>query len=104
MQVDKILDSECRDLFFAAVVRVFSHLHLREPGFDLGSVILPVPAKAHDRAAEAVKGSVEALVRRLVRVAAPPFPGAAEADNREDNVSNGDDQPHAEGETGRGSS
>ncbi|KAE8807977.1 hypothetical protein D1007_15658 [Hordeum vulgare] len=42
VQVDKILDSDCRDLFFAAATRIFSHLHLREPGFDLGSVVLPV--------------------------------------------------------------
>ncbi|KAI5013399.1 hypothetical protein ZWY2020_034511 [Hordeum vulgare] len=53
------------DLFFAAVTCVFSHLHLREPGFDLGSAILAVPVKARDCAAEAVKGPVEALVKRF---------------------------------------
>ncbi|KAE8794599.1 hypothetical protein D1007_30638 [Hordeum vulgare] len=62
VQVDKILDSECRDLFFVAATRVFSHLYLREPGFDLGSVILPVPAEARHNAAEAVNGPMEALV------------------------------------------
>ncbi|KAE8818951.1 hypothetical protein D1007_03154 [Hordeum vulgare] len=42
-QVDKIVDSECRDLFFEAVTRVLSHLHLGKPGFDFSSVILSVP-------------------------------------------------------------
>ncbi|KAE8794604.1 hypothetical protein D1007_30643 [Hordeum vulgare] len=64
VQLDKILNSECRDLFFAAATCVFSHLHLCEPGFDRGSVILPVPAEGHDHAAEAVKGLLEELVRR----------------------------------------
>ncbi|KAE8800339.1 hypothetical protein D1007_24196 [Hordeum vulgare] len=71
MQVDKILDNECCGLFFAAATRVFSHLHLQEPGFDLGSMILPVPTEARNCAAEAVNGSVEALVRRFARIAAP---------------------------------
>ncbi|KAE8797592.1 hypothetical protein D1007_27247 [Hordeum vulgare] len=91
MQVDKILDSECRDLFFAAATRVFSHLHFHEPGFDLDSVIFPVHAEAHDRAAEPVKGSVEALVRRFARVAAPSFPRVAEVDGGEDDASDVDD-------------
>ncbi|KAE8810943.1 Far1 [Hordeum vulgare] len=76
MQMDKILDSQCRDLFFAAATRVFSHLHLRDLGFDLTSVIVPVPAEARDCAAEAVKGPVEALVRRFVRVVPPLSPGS----------------------------
>ncbi|KAI4996077.1 hypothetical protein ZWY2020_041175 [Hordeum vulgare] len=104
VQVDKILDSECRDLFFAAATRVFTHLHLCEPGFDLGSVILPVPTEARDRAAEAVKGPMEALVRRFARVAAPSSPGAAEVDDGEDDASDINDQPPAEGATGEGSS
>ncbi|KAE8810923.1 hypothetical protein D1007_12273 [Hordeum vulgare] len=51
IQVDRILDNECRDLFFEATTRIFSHLHLHEPGFDLNSVIMPVPVKACDRIA-----------------------------------------------------
>ncbi|KAI5001184.1 hypothetical protein ZWY2020_011143 [Hordeum vulgare] len=104
VQVDKILDSKCRDLFFTATNRVFSHLHLCEPRFDLSSVILPVPAEAVDRAAEAVKGPVEALVRRFARVTAPSSPGAAEADDGEDDASHINDQPPAEGATDGGSS
>ncbi|KAE8782377.1 hypothetical protein D1007_44270 [Hordeum vulgare] len=51
-QMDKILDSECRDLFFAAPTRLFSHLHLCDPGFDLSSMIVPAlprPATALQR-------------------------------------------------------
>ncbi|KAE8797968.1 hypothetical protein D1007_26874 [Hordeum vulgare] len=75
VQVDKILDNECHDLFFAVATRVFSHLHLCGPGFDLSSVILPVPIEARDRVAEAVKGPVLALVRSFACVAAPSSPG-----------------------------
>ncbi|KAE8772634.1 hypothetical protein D1007_55328 [Hordeum vulgare] len=64
VHVDKILDNDCHDLFFAVATCVFSHLHHRQPGFDLGSMILPVPTEARDHAVEAVKGPVEALVRR----------------------------------------
>ncbi|KAI5012473.1 hypothetical protein ZWY2020_024739 [Hordeum vulgare] len=32
VQVDKVFDSECQDLFTEAATCVFSHLHLREPG------------------------------------------------------------------------
>ncbi|KAI4995829.1 hypothetical protein ZWY2020_037917 [Hordeum vulgare] len=79
VQVDKILDNKCRDLFFEAATRVFSHLLLREPGFDFYSVILPVPTVVRHTAAEAVKGPVEALVKRFAHVAAPSSPDAAEA-------------------------
>ncbi|KAE8803026.1 hypothetical protein D1007_21231 [Hordeum vulgare] len=51
-QMDKTLESECRDLFFVAATRFFSHLHLRDPGFDMNSVIVPVPPGACDRTAE----------------------------------------------------
>ncbi|KAE8787670.1 hypothetical protein D1007_38373 [Hordeum vulgare] len=81
-QVDKILGSECRDLFFAAATRVFSHLHLREPRFNLSSVILPVPTKARHNAAEAMKGPVEALVKSFSCVPATSSPDVAEADDK----------------------
>ncbi|KAE8794549.1 hypothetical protein D1007_30584 [Hordeum vulgare] len=40
VKVDKILDIKCRDLFFVATTRVFSHLHLRYPRFDLSFMIV----------------------------------------------------------------
>ena len=40
-KVDDILEGECRYLFSVAVTCVFSHLYLRDPGFDFGTVIGP---------------------------------------------------------------
>ncbi|KAE8780646.1 hypothetical protein D1007_46191 [Hordeum vulgare] len=104
VQVDKILDTECRDLFFTAATRVFIHLHLREPGFDLGSVILPVPTEACQSDAEALKGPVEALVKRFPHIAAPSSLDSAEADDKEDDGSNADDEPPEDGASGGGGS
>ncbi|KAI4996160.1 hypothetical protein ZWY2020_041301 [Hordeum vulgare] len=94
------MDSECRDLFFAAATRVFSGLHLHEPGFDLGSVIQPVPDEAFHSAVEAVKGPVEALVKRFICVAAPSSPDAAEADDEEGDTFDIHDESPEEGESG----
>ncbi|KAE8811510.1 hypothetical protein D1007_11899 [Hordeum vulgare] len=104
VQVGKIVDNECRDLFFEVVTRVFCHLHLRESGFDFGSVILLVPTEARHNAAKVVKGPVEALVKRFARVATPSSPNAAEAEDEEDDASDTDDKPPEDGVTGSGSS
>ncbi|KAE8803179.1 hypothetical protein D1007_20949 [Hordeum vulgare] len=102
IQMDEVLNSECRDLFAEAATRVFSHLLLREPGFDFGSVILSVPAKARNGAAEAVKGLVEALVKRLARVAVPSSPDVADVDDGEDNTTGVDDKPPEDRAAGGG--
>ncbi|KAE8805704.1 hypothetical protein D1007_18206 [Hordeum vulgare] len=104
VHVDKILDSDCRDLFFKAATCFFSHLHLPEPGFDFGSVVLPVPIEALHSAVEVVKGPVEVLVKRFARVAAPSSPDAAEADDGEDDASDTDDKPPKDGATDGGGS
>ncbi|KAE8791169.1 Peroxidase 4 [Hordeum vulgare] len=93
IQMDKILDSECRDLFSKVAMRVFNHLHLREPGFDSNSVILPVPTEARNSAAEAVKGPVEGLLERFARVAVPPSPHATDADGGEDDTTDATTSP-----------
>ncbi|KAE8818377.1 hypothetical protein D1007_03820 [Hordeum vulgare] len=93
IQVDKILDSECRDLFSEAATCVFSHLHVREPGFDFGSVILSVPTEARNRAAEAVKGPVKAFVNRFARITVPSPPDADEPDDGEEDATDDDDKP-----------
>ncbi|KAE8812629.1 hypothetical protein D1007_10328 [Hordeum vulgare] len=90
-EVDKMLDSECRDLFSEATARVFSHLHPREPGFDFGSVILSVPTKANESTAEAVKGPVEALVKRFACVAVRSSRDVAEVDGGEGDATDDDD-------------
>ncbi|KAE8795340.1 hypothetical protein D1007_29769 [Hordeum vulgare] len=102
--VDKILESDCRDLFFEAATRIFSHLHLREPGFYFNSLILPVPTEARDSALEAVKGLVEPLVKRFAHAAVPPFLDAAEADDGEDDATDANDKPPDDGATGSGRS
>ncbi|KAE8791158.1 hypothetical protein D1007_34416 [Hordeum vulgare] len=104
VQVDKILDSECCDLFFEAATRIFSHLHLRESGFDFGSVILQVPTEARHSATEAVKGPVEALMKRFARVATPSSPDVVEADDGEDDAFDADVKPLEDGATGGGGS
>ncbi|KAI4997610.1 hypothetical protein ZWY2020_052952 [Hordeum vulgare] len=104
IQVDKILDIECRDLFSEAATRIFSHHHLREPGFDFNSMILPVPTEARDSTTEAAKGHVEALVKRFARVIDHSSPDVAEPDSREDDTTNADDKPPEDGATRRGGS
>ncbi|KAE8772637.1 hypothetical protein D1007_55333 [Hordeum vulgare] len=100
VEVDKILDSECRDDFFEASTGVFGILHLREPVFDFGTVIQPVPTESRHSVAEAMKGPVEALMKRFARVAAPSSPDPGEADDGEDDTSDADDKPHEDGTTG----
>ncbi|KAE8808455.1 hypothetical protein D1007_15009 [Hordeum vulgare] len=97
IQVDKILDIECRDLFSEAATRVFSHLHLREPGFEFNSVILPVLAEAREHTVEAVKAPVEAFVKRFVRVAVPSSPDATEANDGEDDTTDANHKPPEDG-------
>lgn len=65
-KVDAILEGECHDLFFVAATRVFSHLHLPDPGFDFSTVVGPVPPEARAAAVEAVKGHVATLLGKFV--------------------------------------
>ncbi|KAE8816595.1 hypothetical protein D1007_05936 [Hordeum vulgare] len=104
IQVDKILDSVCRDLFSEAATCVFSHLHFCEPGFDFNSVIPPVPTETRDSAAEVAKGPVEALVKRFACVAVPPSLDAAEADGRVGDATDDDNAPLKGEVTGGGGS
>ncbi|KAE8811564.1 hypothetical protein D1007_11623 [Hordeum vulgare] len=104
IQLDNILDSECRELFSEAATRVFSHLHLREPRIAFGSVILPVPTEARDSAPEAVKGSMDALLKMFTRVAVPPSPDVAEAKGGEDDATDVDEKPREGAATGSGGS
>ncbi|KAE8785289.1 hypothetical protein D1007_41035 [Hordeum vulgare] len=104
IQVNKILDSDCHDLFSEAATHVYSHLHLRDPGFEFNSLILLVPTDARDRAAEAMKGPVEALVKRFTRIAIPSSLDAIEADDGEDDATDADDKPPGDGASGGGGS
>ncbi|KAE8799266.1 hypothetical protein D1007_25395 [Hordeum vulgare] len=104
VQADKILDNECRGLFFEAATHILSHLHLHETGFGFGSVIQPVPTEARHNAVEVVKGPMEALVKRFARVAGPSSPDDTEADDGEDDASDANDKPPEDGATSGGRS
>ena len=80
--VGSLVEVECRTLFTAAATRVFSHLHLQDPSFDLGALIEPVAPKARDAAAEAVKGQVKILLEKFRYV--DPETAAARASGEDD--------------------
>ena len=50
--VGPMVEGEARALFTSAATRIFSHLHLRDPSFDLGVLLEPVDPELHDAAAE----------------------------------------------------
>ena len=58
-------EAEARVLSSAALTRVFSHLHLRDPTAHLDELLEPVDTEHCTAAAEAVKGQVEALLKRF---------------------------------------
>ena len=58
-------EAEARVLSSTALARVLTHIHLRNPGFDLDSLLEPVSSKHAAAAAEAVKGRAEALLGKF---------------------------------------
>ena len=56
---------EARVLSSAALTRVFSHLHLRDPDANLDELLEPVDSERFAAAAEAVKIQVEALLGKF---------------------------------------
>lgn len=77
-KVDGILEEECRDLFSMAATHVFSHLLLRNPGFNFSEVIGPVPEESRDVLVEAVESHVNALLGKF-SCSSDEEPGKAEA-------------------------
>ena len=63
--IGPMAEEEARVLSSAALTHVFSHLHLREPGANLDELLEPMDDKRYAAAAEAVKGQVEALLKRF---------------------------------------
>ncbi|KAM3385786.1 hypothetical protein ACQJBY_009487 [Aegilops geniculata] len=77
--IGPLAEVEARILSSAALTRVFSYLHLRDPAAHLNELLEPVDAEHCAAAAEAVKGQVEALLKRLRAFdPAPSTDGAAD--------------------------
>jgi hypothetical protein len=72
--VGPMVEGEARALSASPATRVFSHLHLRDSSFDFGALLEPVDPELQDAAVEAVKGQVEALLRKFLAV--DPVPTA----------------------------
>nr|XP_020180619.1 uncharacterized protein LOC109766261 [Aegilops tauschii subsp. strangulata] len=75
--IGPLAEVEARILSSAALTRVFSHLHLRDPAADLDELLEPVDAEHCAAAAEAVKGQVEALLKRFCTFDPAPSTGGA---------------------------
>ena len=72
-------EEEARVLSSAALIRVFSHLHLCDPDANLDELLEPVGGECYVAAAEAVKGQVEALLEKFRAFnLAPMASGAAD--------------------------
>ena len=71
-------EAEARVLSSAALTRVLTHIHLRDPGFDIDSLLEPVSGKRAAATAEAVKGRAEALLGKFRAFSTKPEQGAAD--------------------------
>nr|XP_020165987.1 uncharacterized protein LOC109751511 [Aegilops tauschii subsp. strangulata] len=70
-------EEEARVLSSAALTRVFSHLHLRDPAARLDELLEPVDDERCVAAAAAVKGQVEALLKKFRNFTLAPSTGGA---------------------------
>ena len=66
--IGPMAEGEARVLSSAALTRVFSHLHLRDPAARLDELLEPVDDERCATAAEAVKGQVEALLKKFLAI------------------------------------
>ena len=75
--IGPMAEAEARVLSSAALTRVFSHLHLRDPSARLDELLEPVAEERCAAAAAAVKGQVEALLKKFRGFASAPSTGGA---------------------------
>ena len=75
--IGPMAEEEARVLSSAAVTRVFSHLHLRDPATRLDELLEPVDDEHCAAAAAAVKGQVKALLKEFHTFAHVPTTGSA---------------------------
>ena len=72
-------------------MRVFSHLHLRDPAANLDELLEPVDDERCAAAAEAVKGQVEAMLKKFLAIdPAPSADGAADPATTADDTGDSD--------------
>ena len=80
-RIGPLVEGEARTLSSAALTRVFSHLHLRDPDANLDELLEPVDDERYAVAAAAVSGQVEALMQRFdAFTPVPSTSGAGEGD------------------------
>nr|XP_020170122.1 uncharacterized protein LOC109755638 [Aegilops tauschii subsp. strangulata] len=75
--IGPLVEEEAHILSSVVLMRVFSHLHLRDPTAHLEELLEPVDAEHCAAAAEAVKGQVEALLKRFRAFDPAPSTGGA---------------------------
>ena len=73
--LEEVADAEARVLSSAALTRVFSHLHLRDPNACLDELLEPVAEDQYEAAAVAVQDQVGALLRRFRGFVSAPLSG-----------------------------
>ena len=73
--IGPMVEEEARVLSSAALTRVFSHLNLRDPAARLDELLEPVDDERCAAAAAAVKGQVEALLKKFHAFALAPSTG-----------------------------
>ena len=84
-------EAEARVLSSAALTRVFSHLHLRDPNACLDELLEPVAEDQYEAAAAAVQDQVGALLRRFRGFVSAPLSGVV------DLAAGGEDKPAHKG-------
>ena len=72
--IGPMVEGEARVLYSSALTCIFSHLHLRNPAADLSKLLEPVEEERCAVAATAVKGQVEALLKKFLVI--DPVPAA----------------------------
>ena len=73
--IGPMAEAEARVLSSAALTRVFSHLHLRDPSACLDELPEPVAEDQCEAAATAVQGQVEALLKKFRGFVSAPLSG-----------------------------
>ena len=89
--IGPMVEGEAHALSSSALMRVFSHLHLCNPGLDLGELLEPVEEEQCAAPAVAVEGQVEAMLKNFLAVEpAPSADGAANPATKANDAADGD--------------